>query len=34
VIVADQTGAIVAMFQGTAYRKNHDLPMNRNLNAD
>jgi acyl-CoA thioesterase len=34
VIIADQTGAIVATFQGTAYRKNRDLPMNRNLNAD
>ena len=26
--VTDQTGAVMASFQGTAYRKNRDLPMN------
>jgi len=34
VTVTDQSGEIVASFQGTAYRKNRELPIERNLNTD
>jgi acyl-CoA thioesterase len=34
VTVTDQSGVIVASFQGTAYRKNRELPIERILNTD
>lgn len=34
VAVTDQANAIVALFQGTAYRKNRDLLVNGKLNTD
>jgi acyl-CoA thioesterase len=34
VTVTDQNSVIVASFQGTAYRKNSELPIERILNAD
>jgi acyl-CoA thioesterase len=34
VTVTEQGGGIVASFQGTAYRKNRDLPIERKLDTD